>query len=105
MKNLSHIKKIDEFLNAENSFSRNKLSIYGTQHNKFLAVSINFIKLSYFKTNTRLSLFLSVGVGAGMPSPFGGGASGGMAMSPFGLAAGGDRTPGKILDPMRFRNT
>ncbi|XP_052693045.1 uncharacterized protein LOC128171316 [Crassostrea angulata] len=33
--------------------------------------------------------------GAGMPSPFGGGASGGMAMSPFGLAAGGDRTPGK----------
>lgn len=41
-----------------------------------------------------------------MPSPFGGGASGaGMAMSPFGLAAGGDRTPGKILDPVRFRNT
>lgn len=57
--------------------------------------------------STRRSLFLSVGihVGAGMPSPFGGGASGGMAMSPFGLPAGGDRTPGKIFDLVRFRNT
>lgn len=53
--------------------------------------------------STRRSL--SVGIGAGMPSPFGGGASGGMAMSPFGLAAGGDRTPGKIFDLVRFRNT
>lgn len=55
--------------------------------------------------STRRSLFLSVGIGAGMPSPFGGGASGGMAMSPFGLSAGGDRTPGKIFDLVRFRNT
>lgn len=54
--------------------------------------------------STRRSQFLSVGIGAGMPSPFGGGSSGGMAMSPFGLAVGGDRTPGKILDPVRFRN-
>lgn len=34
MKNLSHIKKINEFLNAENSFSRNKVSICGTKHNR-----------------------------------------------------------------------
>ena len=37
-----------------------------------------------------------------MPSPFGGGASGGMGMSPFGLAAGGGGTPGKGHDAWRI---
>ena len=37
-----------------------------------------------------------------MPSPFGGGVSGGMGMSPFGLAAGGGGTPGKGHDAWRI---